>query len=303
MRTQYVVITVLAVLVLASPFFARTAPAADQRSKSDDAKRLFHRFLERLKDDAPVTGEFEIKRTAERGQGLGMPQQHRLLRCRWSWALDREMLEGLPESNEFEHFLSTRAGYLQGVGPLNYNISGPKDPAAVRPATFYFLYGNSSWFSEADADVLLVDGDADTPPGTRVLRVNVSQGYAHLFIRESDGRHLGHDTFLEDKLFHRLRITKLVTFTDGRAFPFSAKLQSYLGTKHRELVFTDELRTIRVQFPRGAERVQAAFATEIPAGSQIHDNERNTHVTLKSATPAMRIIEEYARNNRGARSN
>jgi hypothetical protein len=103
---------------------------------------------------------------------------------------------------------------------------------------------------------------------------------------------------LEDKLFHRLRITKLMSFTDGRAFPFSAKLESYLGTKRRELVFTDELRTIRVQFPRGAEQIQAAFATDIPAGSQIHDKERNSHVTLRSATPALRLMEEKARNNR-----
>jgi hypothetical protein len=263
---------------------------ADAKVSTDEAKRLFHRFLDRLKDDAPVTGEFEIKRTSMPGWGKGMPQRNRLLRCRWSWEPDREMLEGLPESNVFEHFLSTRTAFLQAMGPLNYNISKPNDPASFRPASFYFLFGGSSWFSMANADVSLVASDADTPPSTKVLRVNVRHGYAHLFIREPDARHLGHDTFLEDKLFHRLRISKLVTFSDGRAFPFAAKLESYRGTKHRELFFTDELRTIRVQFPRGAEQIQAAFATDLPAGSQIHDNERNTHITLRSVTSAIRVI-------------
>lgn len=276
----------------------RTVQGADQRVSNDEAKRLFHRFLDRLKDDAPVTGEFEIKRTARPGWGQGISQPDRLLRCRWSWEPDREMLEGLPESNVFEHFLSTRAAFLLGVAPLNYNISKPKDPASFRPASFYFLFGGSSWFSMANAEVALVDRDADTPPSTRVLRVNVRHGYAHLFIREPDARHLGHDTFLEGKLFHRLRISKLMTFSDGRAFPFAATLENYRGTKHRELFFTDELRTIRVQFPRGAEQIQAAFATDIPAGSQIHDNERDIHVTLRSATPAIHIIEDKARNRR-----
>ena len=290
--------TVLLITLFVNLACFRSVRGADPRVKNDEAKRLFHHFLDRLKDDAPIAGEFEIKRTPMPGLGLGMPQQNRLLRCRWAWEPDREMIEGLPESNEFEHFLSSRAAFLQGMGPLNYNISGPKNPAPLGPSSFYFLFGGSSWLSKADAEVTLVDSDADTPPTTTVLRVNVPHGYAHLFIRERDARHLGHDTFLEDKLFHRLRITKLMSFTDGRAFPFSAKLESHLGTKRRELVFTDELRTIRVQFPRGAEQIQAAFATDIPAGSQIHDNERNTHATLRSATPALRLIEEKARNNR-----
>ena len=66
---------------------------ADAKVSTDEAKQLFHRFLDRLKDDAPVTGEFEIKRTSMPGWGKGMPQRNRLLRCRWSWEPDREMLE------------------------------------------------------------------------------------------------------------------------------------------------------------------------------------------------------------------
>jgi hypothetical protein len=74
-------------------------------------------------------------------------------------------------------------------------------------------------------------------------------------------------------------------------------------SKGPDPAFTDELRTIHLQFPRGKEQVEAAFATEIPAGSEIHDLERNTHVTRKSATQASDIIEQKVRRERarGAR--
>ena len=181
----------------------------------DGPQRLFHRFLDRLKLDAPVAGEFEIKRTPAKGLG-DMPQQDRLLRCRWAWEPGREMLEGLPESNLFEHFLATRGVFLQGMGPLNYNLSAPKYAYPRRPSSFYFLVGLQPWFELADAPVTFVESDAATPPGTRVLRVKLRIGEVKLFIRESDARHLGHDTFLEGRVFHRLRITKLMGFTDGR---------------------------------------------------------------------------------------
>ena len=191
------------------------------------------------------------------------------------------MLEGLPESNLFEHFLSTRRALLLGMGPKNYNLSGPKDAYPCAPSSFYFLVGLVPWFDHANNEVRLVESDADTPPGTKVVRVQLRpKGHVHLFIRKSDGRHLGHDTFWEGQVFHRLRISKLMNYSDGRAFPSSARLQTFLS-KGPDPAFTDELRTIHLQFPRGKERVEAAFATGIPAGSEIHDLERNTHVTLK----------------------
>jgi hypothetical protein len=153
------------------------------------------------------------------------------------------------------------------------------------------------WFELADAPVTFVESDAATPPGTRVLRVKLRIGEVKLFIRESDARHLGHDTFLEGRVFHRLRITKLMGFTDGRVFPSSAKLESFL-TKREEVTFTDELRTIHLQFPRGQAQVETAFATEIPQGSAIHDLERKTHVTLTSATPASVLIDAKLRKDR-----
>jgi hypothetical protein len=91
----------------------------------DGPQRLFHRFLDRLKLDAPVAGEFEIKRTPAKGLG-DMPQQDRLLRCRWAWEPGREMLEGLPESNLFEHFLATRGVFLQGMGAPELQLVSAK---------------------------------------------------------------------------------------------------------------------------------------------------------------------------------
>ncbi len=281
---------------------AQTSRVAD-RSDADVARQLFQRFLERLQDDVPVAGEFEIKRTPAKGLGRGLPQQDRLLRCRWAWDRDRKMLEGLPESNLFEHFLSTRRALLLGMGPKNYNLSGPKHAYPLCPSGFYFLVGLVPWFDHANDEVRLVESDADTPPGTKVVRVQLRpKGHVHLFIRERDGRHLGHDTFWEGQVFHRLRISKLMNYSDGRAFPSSARLQTFLS-KGPDPAFTDELRTIHLQFPRGKEQVEAAFATEIPAGSEIHDLERNTHVTRKSATQASDIIEQKVRRERarGAR--
>ncbi len=198
---------------------AQTSRVAD-RSDADVARQLFQRFLERLRDDVPVAGEFEIKRTPAKGLGRGLPQQDRLLRCRWAWDRDREMLEGLPESNLFEHFLSTRRALLLGMGPKNYNLSGPKYAYPLCPSGFYFLVGSVPWFDHANDEVRLVESDADTTPGTKVVRVQLRpKGHVHLFIRERDGRHLGHDTFWEGQVFHRLRISKLMNYSDGRAFP------------------------------------------------------------------------------------
>jgi len=263
----------------------------------DGAQRLFHRFLDRLKLDAPVAGEFEIKRTPAKGLGRGMPQLDRLLRCRWAWERDREMLEALPESNVFEHFVSTRGAILEGMGPLNYNLSAPKHASALGPSSFYFLVGAAPWFELADAPVRFGASDAATPPGTKVVRVKIRDGEVKVFLRESDARHLGHDTFWEGRIFHRLRITKLMGFTDGRTFPSSAKLESFL-TKREEVTLTDELRTVHLQFPRGQVQVETAFATEIPKGSAVHDLERKTHVTLTSATPASVLSDAKLRKDR-----
>jgi hypothetical protein len=237
----------------------------------DGAQRLFHRFLDRLKLDAPVAGEFEIKRTPAKGLGRGMPQLDRLLRCRWAWERDREMLEALPESNVFEHFVSTRGAILEGMGPLNYNLSAPKHASALGPSSFYFLVGAAPWFELADAPVRFGASDAATPPGTKVVRVKIRDGEVKVFLRESDARHLGH--------------------------PSSAKLESFL-TKREEVTLTDELRTVHLQFPRGQVQVETAFATEIPKGSAVHDLERKTHVTLTSATPASVLIDAKLRKDR-----
>lgn len=284
------------------------AAVADETtsSRDDAADRLLKQFLERQVADTPVAGEFRVQGkiseqaltehvkaaradAAQKGMGLITPIRDPHLQCRWAWDGKREMLESSPESNVFETFLSTPDGFLQGMIERNYNLTAPKPPYPVRPASFYFLMGVRPWADIAAEAKPISNDDGPHPDGTRALRLMLEAGFVRLFIREADYRIQGHELFLGEKLFHRMRIDSFTSNSDGRSFPASATLEVFHPTTG-DLLRSDELTSIRTLFPTGEAELQRAFALDLPAGASVHDLLLNKKLSIQTATPAQKVM-------------
>jgi hypothetical protein len=296
----------LVLLFAGAAGFEPEAFAQQDERPGGEAAALFARFLARQTADAPVAGEFEVRGVisqqalaahvaavkgdaARRGLGVVAPAPNPFLHCRWAWDGTREMLDSLDGSTVFEAFFSTPDTLLEGVVERNYNLGAPKAPYPVRPASFYFLLGTRSWEQVAQEARVEFDDAGPPPVDTRGLRIVLPVGRVRLFIREADFRLQGHELFLNEKMFHRLQITRFASGADGRAFPELAKLEVF-DPNSGDVIRTDELHATRILFPSGKAELAAAFAMQIPAKSEIHDLLLNKELVLNTDTPALDVI-------------
>jgi hypothetical protein len=202
------------------------------------------------------------------------------------------MVKTLPGSNSQETFFHTPEAFLQEVDRNNFNLNGPMRATSFRPATFYFLAGAKPWpelFAECKS-FETKEPPAGSPPGTVILVAQSPRMEARLLIDRAKGIIRSHEVYLAGKLYSRLTVEKLEQGPDHRVFPSQATLVMF-NLKSEKPLRTERLSAQRLVFPKNEEETKAAFALELPKGTQIIDRTLNRQIILKQATPVQDILD------------
>jgi hypothetical protein len=114
------------------------AAAQGQVSTADDVAR---QFVSRQYEMTPVTGEFVVngtsrqdpKRTAELAAAGWTPApSERVLKCRWAFDRNREVLNTLDgSSGVFRRFYLGPSGLIEGDSPKSYHLEAARTVALV----------------------------------------------------------------------------------------------------------------------------------------------------------------------------
>jgi len=291
-----------------------TAHSAVAQS-SPEAEALMQRFVAHLNANLPVAGEFEMhgsfdpqaheqdrleaaRLTKEKLKGRGtltMQAAERLLACRWALSRDVEMMETLPSSRDsFKTFYVNRELSLEGFQGNSFNITQRKNIAGWRPASFYFLGGDTPW---AELFPLYPVTEVRSPPNGSppgsvqlVIRNPESKIEYRLLLDGATCQLHGYESFFDSKPFAHMTIQEVARGPGQRLFPTRAELTLARGPNYHQPFRTERLAASRVRFPTSQSEVESSFALSLPKGAIIADRVLNRSMLLDRSTSVQEVV-------------
>ncbi|MBX9622993.1 MAG: hypothetical protein K2X82_04185 [Gemmataceae bacterium] len=285
----------LAASALALGLAWAAGPATGQELSGPEVAK---RFIARQYEMTPVTGEFVIE-TAVRpdperrakmvASGWRPSPDNRVLKCRWAFDRDREVLDMLPgSSGVFSRLYIGPDGLVEGDSEKQYNLDKVRTVAVVRPGSFFFLNGrNDRWETvltgpDAKLSAARVGETTVLTADQGGLRYELTLESDSLLLRSVRGSAGGKEIYAVD-------IHSYARDPEGRkAFPKEATLR-VMNPKNAQFGRQEQLKALSVDFPKG--RVTGgAFALTIPPGAAVADRLLDRAILTDKPTDAASLL-------------
>jgi hypothetical protein len=230
------------------------------------------------------------ERRAEReAAGWKDAPDNRILKCRWAFDRNREVMDMLPGSSGVSRrFYIGPEGLIDGTSQRSYNLDKVRTVGVTRPGSFFFLNGrNDRWETiltapGAKVAVAQVGGATILSAEQLALKYELTLDPDTLLLRSVRG--LAGGTEIYSVRIHSYYRDP----ASPKVFPKEATLR-VTHPKTGVVTKEEQLKAISIEFPN-ARVAGGAFALTIPAGAAVGDRLLNRAIVPDKPTDAAGLL-------------